>query len=201
MIVTDIATALRRLAPAGVLTGSRLIDAADLTRLRPAESAAVGRAVERRRREFATGRVLLRELLDTDDVIPVRADRSPELPAGVVGSLAHDDVVAVAAVSRVGVAALGIDIERHGPADRELAAEVLRPDDAAVDARLAFVMKEASYKAWSGGGGHLLEFSDVRLSVDGDRFTGEVVATGDRLDGRWADVAGRWLALVTVPAR
>ena len=113
---------LAALAPAGVRTGSRLITPDDAATLHAVEAAAVERAVDVRRREFATGRALLRSLLGTDVAIPVGPSRAPVLPAGVVGSLAHDRVLAVAAVTtEPAIAALGIDVEaddpvrRHGP--------------------------------------------------------------------------------------
>ncbi|MET0460627.1 MAG: 4'-phosphopantetheinyl transferase superfamily protein [Ilumatobacteraceae bacterium] len=196
----DVEAALRSLAPAGVRTGARLIDPRDTTGLFPVEAAAVERAVDRRRHEFASGRALLRRLLDADVPIPVRPDRSPELPDGVTASLAHDADLAVAALSRDRrIAALGIDVEPSGPAlADDVTAIILRPDEAGLDPRLGFTLKEAVYKAWSTGGGELIDFHAVRLTVDGDRFRGEVVATGGVFDGRYAAAAGRWLALVVV---
>lgn len=196
------AVSLATLAPPGVRTGCRRIAAADLVRLHPIEAAAVSRAVPSRRSEFATGRALLRALLDLDVAIPVGPDRAPELPAGRVGSLAHTGELAVAAVATGDdVAALGIDIEPVVALADDIARVVLRPDEAGTDAHLAFTLKEAVYKAWSRLGGSMLDHHDVRLAIDpGGRFTGEVVADGSRFDGRWAEVAGHWLALVTVTA-
>jgi 4'-phosphopantetheinyl transferase EntD len=191
--------ALRSLAPAGVRTGVRLIDERDIPRLYPVEAAAVARAVDRRRREFATGRALLRQLLGGDVPIPARPDRSPELPTGVAVSLAHDADLAVAAVAvDRRVAALGIDVEPATPLSVEMAATILRPDEAGLDAHLAFTLKEAVYKAWSTVGGELIDFDAVRLTLDGDRFSGEVVAVGRRFEGRFTAAGGRWLALVAV---
>ena len=75
---------------------------------------------------------------------------------------------------------------------------ILRPDEAGLDAHLAFTLKEAVYKAWSAVGGELIDFDAVRLTLDGDRFSGEVVAVGRRFEGRYAAAGGRWLALVVV---
>ena len=191
--------ALRSLAPSGVRTGARWIDERDVARLHPVEAAAVERAVERRRREFASGRALLRQLLGRDVPIPVRPDRSPQLPVGVAGSLAHDVDLAVGATSiGAGIAALGIDVEPRAPLSDEVAAVILRPDEAGLDAHLAFTLKEAVYKAWSAVGGELIDFDAVRLTLDGDRFSGEVVAVGRRFEGRYAAAGGRLLALVVV---
>ena len=191
--------ALRSLAPSGVRTGARWIDKRDVARLHPVEAAAVERAVERRRREFASGRALLRQLLGRDVPIPVRPDRSPQLPVGVAGSLAHDVDLAVGAISiGGGIAALGIDVEPRAPLSDEVAAVILRPDEAGLDAHLAFTLKEAVYKAWSAVGGELIDFDAVRLTLAGDRFSGEVVAVGRRFEGRYAAAGGRLLALVVV---
>ena len=197
-----VAATLRSMAPDGVRTGARLIDVRDTAGLFPVEAAAVERAVDRRRHEFASGRALLRQLLGADVPIPVRGDRSPRLPDGVAGSLAHDAGLAVAAVSSDRrIVALGIDVEPLGaPLDAEMAAVVLRPDEAGLDARLAFTLKEAVYKAWSRSGGELIDFHAVRLTIEGDCFRGEVVAAARCFEGRCAAAAGRWLALVTVGA-
>ncbi|MCU1503874.1 MAG: phosphopantetheinyltransferase component of enterobactin synthase multienzyme complex [Ilumatobacteraceae bacterium] len=195
----EIDRALASLALPGVVTGARLIDGRDLARLFPVEAASVGRAVDRRRHEFATGRALLRELLRRDVAMPVRPDRAPQLPPGVVGSLAHDADVAVAALSiDARFTALGIDVEPATSLSAEIAAVVLRADEAGLDAHLAFTLKEAVYKAWSSGGGTLIDHHAVRLTVEGDRFSGEVLAAGARFHGRYAGAAGRWLALVVV---
>ena len=138
-------------------------------------------------------------MLGGDVPIPVRPDRAPELPAGVAVSLAHDDALAVAAVSfDRRIAALGIDVEPATPLSAEMAAAIVRPDEVGLDAHLAFTLKEAVYKAWSAGGGELIDFDAVRLTLDDDRFSGEVVAVGARFDGRYAKAGGRWLALVVV---
>jgi enterobactin synthetase component D / holo-[acyl-carrier protein] synthase len=161
---------------------------------------AVERAVAKRRREFATGRVLLRELLGRPDAIAVDARRAPVWPAGFCGSLAHDDRYAVGAVTDdPAIRALGIDIEPTVPLALDLAALILRPDEDGLDAHLAFSLKEAAYKAWSAMGGRILDHLEVRVSVDGGRFEALVVDDGARFEGRFTTVHDRTLALVVVP--
>jgi 4'-phosphopantetheinyl transferase EntD len=192
-----VAAALESLAPPGVVTGARAIDGRDVARLFPQEAAAVERAVDRRRQEFASGRALLRELLGRDVPIPVRPDRAPQLPVGVVGSLAHDAGLAVAVLSSdPSIAALGVDVEPREPLGADMGAVILRADEADVDAHLAFTLKESVYKTWSAQGGVMLDHHDVRVTLDGDRFRAEVVAAAARFDGRFTSAAGRWLALV-----
>jgi 4'-phosphopantetheinyl transferase EntD len=197
-----VAATLRGLAPPGVRTGCRVISEQDVAGMFPAEADHVRGAVSARRHEFASGRALLRELLGVGAPIGVRADRAPALPAGFVGSLAHDRSLAVAAVAPAGVvAALGIDVEAADALEEDVAAAVLRPDETGIDAHLAFTLKEAVYKAWSTGGGRILDHHDVRLSVGAEgRFEG-VVADGAVLGGRFGLAGDRWLALVAVPSR
>lgn len=192
----QLASLLESIAPRTVATGLRVIDDADVRALLPEELAAVANAVPVRRAEFASGRVLLRALIGTDRSIPVGPDRAPVLPPGVAASLAHDRDVVVAAVSRTPGVVLGIDVEPVTPLTPEVAELVLRADEAGIDAHLAFVLKEAAYKAWSRRGGRMLEHHEVRLTVDPRVFSAEVVDEGVRLDGSYVSGADKWLALV-----
>lgn len=200
MDIDELRAALQDLAPQGVATGARAIDAVDLANLLPAEQAAIANAVAIRRREFATGRALLRDLIGVPIEIPVGPTRAPILPADVVASLAHDRSVAIAAVSRHPlVAAIGIDIEPATSLDDSMARIILRDDEGGLDPHLAFTLKEAAYKAWSNAGGRLLEHHEVRLTLDGARFTAEVLGESTSLDGGFRQVAGWYVALVVNP--
>ena len=87
--------------------------------------------------------------------LPPRSGRRPAWPTGFVGSIAHDDALAVAVAARAGAArTLGIDVERHDALDAGDAVIVLRDeerelvrDDASV-ATLLWSAKESAYKAW-----------------------------------------------------
>lgn len=185
------------LVPGAVSVGSRLIDDADLRALAADEAAIVANAVSRRRREFASGRALLHQLIGSDLPIGVTSNRSPQLPLGWRGSLAHDATFAVAALSRdIAIRSIGIDIEPMTVLSVETARMILRHDDSAIDAHLAFTLKEAAYKAWSLGGGPMLEHHDVRLRVSGATFEAEVIPNGAIFTGRFAIATSRWLALV-----
>jgi 4'-phosphopantetheinyl transferase EntD len=199
--IVRIRDALRELVPSSVRTGVRSIDEADEATLWPIERAAVASAVRSRRIEFATGRALLRELLDLDAAIPVRPDRRPEFPDGTVGTLAHDQDIAVAATAHdASCRALGIDIEPTTELEADLVALICRPEERHLDAHLVFVLKEATYKAWSSLGGRMLEHREVSVRID--HHTGEFAATTlpDAVDftGRYVTVEHRHLALVTV---
>ena len=196
-----IGEALHDIAPSGVRTGVRTIDGADQATLWPSEQAAVAAAVRSRRIEFATGRALLRELLGTDTEIPVRPDRRPEFPSGIVGTLAHDQDIAVAATAgATSYRALGIDIEPTTELEADLVSLICRPEERHVDAHLVFVLKEAVYKAWSALGGRMLEHREVSVRVDhrsGD-FTATILPNAVEFTGRYVTVENRHLALVTV---
>src|SRR5438067_555135 len=78
--------------------------------------AALASAVHKRRVEFAAGRWCAREALRVcaadlaESVIEIGAQREPCWPAGVVGSIAHTNGYAAAAVARsADVIGLGID--------------------------------------------------------------------------------------------
>ena len=195
--------ALRAIAPAWVRTGVRMIDATDESRLWPNERAAVAAAVHARRSEFATGRALLRDLLDLDTEIPVGPDRRPELPEGIVGTLAHDRDLAVAATAAAASCrALGIDIEPMTELEGDLVPTICRPEERHLDAHLVFVLKEAAYKAWSSLGGRMLEHHDVSVRFDhrNGGFAATVLPDAIEFTGRYAAVERRHLALVTVEA-
>ena len=130
------------------------------------ELAAVAAASPQRRHQFATGRVLLREVIGHDGPIPMAADRRMVLPPGVVASLAHDDRIAVAvAASSSALVGLGVDVEPLADLDADEAALIIRPDDEVDDPLVAFVAKEAAYKAWSRPGRPILDHHDVRLTA------------------------------------
>src|SRR4051794_13014081 len=144
----DIDAALAALAPPGVLTGSRLISPDDVVALHEVEVVAVGGAVALRQFEFASGRVLLRSLLERDVPIPVGPTRAPVLPDGVRASLAHDRTMVVAAATTdPTIASLGVDVEADDPLPTDMAGVILRADEAGLDAHLVFCLKEAAYKA------------------------------------------------------
>jgi len=97
--------------------------------LLPEERALVERAVDSRRREFATGRVLARRLLGGLGLDPgplLRdADRVPRWPSGALGCIAHTrDLCAVGVAPAGAVAGLGLDVEGDAPLEPALRARI-----------------------------------------------------------------------------
>ncbi|MEO6122860.1 MAG: 4'-phosphopantetheinyl transferase superfamily protein [Ilumatobacteraceae bacterium] len=164
------------MTPPTVLVDAAGIDSRFVALLRPGEVASLGRVADRRRNEFATGRALLRGLVGEQfEFLAIRGG-PPLLPVGWVGSIAHDDAVAVVAVSsHPAIESIGIDIEPTTKLDPAMSEMILRPDELGIDAHLAFTLKEATYKAWSAAGGEFLEHHDVRLTVRDGVFTAEIL--------------------------
>lgn len=87
----------------------------------PEEERATVRAVEKRRREFTTGRACAREALSKLGIAPAppiaRGEKGEPLwPAGVVGSITHCRGYRAATVARAqDLASLGVDAEEHAP--------------------------------------------------------------------------------------
>jgi 4'-phosphopantetheinyl transferase EntD len=166
---------LRRWLPDGTFVRAARIDDYPLL---PQEDALVANAVERRRREFATGRSLARAGLRhfglTDQPIPIGRLHNPLWPDGVIGTLSHDGELCAVALRRKGGEARGIGIDLIALAQRAGRMADLAPmfltgtdeldsiatlDVAADPPLLLFSLKEAVIKALSF---RLDDFIDMR---------------------------------------
>ncbi|WP_374336351.1 4'-phosphopantetheinyl transferase [Leeia sp.] len=136
------------------------------------------RAVAKRQAEFLAGRLAASAALRSlgaSGHVPVGEDRSPQWPAGIVGSISHTDRLAIAVVARATqCAGLGIDIEPVMDSDtvRNLQHMIARPEELALQPKslslpqfltLLFSAKEALYKAVFPRLQQVLEFHDARL--------------------------------------
>src|SRR5688572_14161086 len=168
--------ALDTLAVPGLLIGYRVISPGDEDTLREAEAASISSTNPNVRRASGAARIVARGLLMRlgypDAQVPKGAGGAPIWPAGVVGSLAHDEAVAVAAVGlRRDFASIGIDVEPAGALPADMLALVVTPrerrviDDDPVRARLLFAAKEAVYKAIYPLDGVFLEFGDIEVDL------------------------------------
>jgi len=167
---------LDALAPAGMLIGHRIIAAGDENALRGAEAASLTSRIPQARRASGAARVVARELLAQlgflDAEIPKGAGGEPMWPAGVVGSLAHDGEVAVAAIGlQRDFATIGVDVELALALSADMLEliatpnELRRIDRDLLKARLLFAAKEAVYKAAYRLDESFLEFTDVELDL------------------------------------
>jgi 4'-phosphopantetheinyl transferase EntD len=175
----------------------------------PAEEAAIARAVDKRKLEFALGRTAARQALAQLGIAPValpqNKDRSVEWPAAAWGSITHaDGICAAVATLRTQHAGVGLDAELRERVKRELWGHIATEREqrwlseheplSAARATLLFSAKEAFYKAqfcvsraWVGFLDAELEFDEhgafeLRLRKDvGDSFR-----VGARFEGRYA---------------
>jgi 4'-phosphopantetheinyl transferase EntD len=206
-------TLIERILPGTVVAVEAFGDAPDPV-LFPEEEALVARAVDRRRREFATVRACARAALARLGLpaVPILPGQrgAPVWPEGVVGSMSHCDGYRVCALARgADLAAIGVDAEPNEPvpdgvleavsdaAERAWVAElaVARPD-VAWD-RLLFSAKEAVYKAWSPLTRRWLDFSEATVTVDpgAGTFVARLLVDGRTAGGhRLTGFEGRWLA-------
>lgn len=110
---------IERLVPDTVVAVSTREDLRDVE-LFPEEERVVARAVEKRRREFTTGRACARLALERLGIgavaIPNGERGEPLWPSGVVGSITHCRGYCGCAVAKAGdVVVVGIDAEVHEP--------------------------------------------------------------------------------------
>jgi 4'-phosphopantetheinyl transferase EntD len=117
-------------------------------------------------------RTLLAQLGYANAAIPKGASGEPIWPAGISGSLAHDDRIAVAAVGRQrDVRAVGIDIEPAAPLPPEMLKLVATPRELRsiasdpLQGKLLFAAKEAVYKAVYPLDRVFLEFRDIEVDL------------------------------------
>lgn len=187
------------------------------------ERAVVARAVEKRRREFATVRQCARRALATlgHPPVPLLPGRrgAPLWPDGIVGSMTHCDGYRAAALARADqVHAVGIDAEPDGPLPDGVLDLIAGPDEITHLAellhrgragpehweRLLFSCKESVFKVWYPLTRRELDFHQASIRLDpGDAtFTVDLLVEPgidvlpSRLVGRW--IAARSLVISTI---
>lgn len=146
---------------------------------------ALNRAVDKRRAEFAAGRLLahLAQLHIGKDPVSVEigGDRSPRWPKGLTGSLTHSNELAAVWITQQKHVSLGLDLEPllAGDGLRAVRARVLTTKDHDVVgddpwlATLTFSAKETLYKAlypkvqrfFGFEAAEVLEITDDRVSL------------------------------------
>jgi 4'-phosphopantetheinyl transferase EntD len=213
--------------PPQVAVVESFADLADVT-LYPDEEAVVANAVDKRRREFATGRACARAALAKLGLPPasiVPGPRgAPQWPSGVVGSITHCAGYRAAAVARDReFATIGLDAEPHDARPHGVLEAVASPgEQARVTAlatampevrwdRLLFSAKESVYKAWFPLTGRWLGFEDVcvdfcpedrtftaRFLVDGPEVNGDTLTA---FAGRWLVANGLITTAIVIPRR
>ena len=178
------------------MQGAELHDTGQVLTLHPAEEPHVARAAEKRRRDFAAGRICARAALAPlghgEAAIGMGEDGAPHWPHGILGSITHTSLYAAAVAGEARhFGGLGIDAERVGGVTPKLwprlfsvaeKAALEKRADADVAATLLFSAKEAAFKAWRMRGA--LAFRDIAIDLGEGCFTAD--HAGKRLSGRYA---------------
>ena len=176
----SLSTRLGRLFSPGAVVAT-LREPGDPQQLLPEEAAHLGRAVPKRRQEFAAGRLCARRALAEfgmpDFPIPVAEDRQPIWPDSMAGSITHTAGFCAAVVAeRRRIQALGLDTEVVGDVNVEIWPHICLPDEIAwirslpaseqaPAVTLIFSAKEAFYKCQYPLVRDPLGFHDVRIEA------------------------------------
>lgn len=196
---------IEAIAPPGVLVGCRRIEMGDEHALLPEEAAIFARNAAKSRRASGAARLVARDLLGQlgFPISPVLRAPSgaPIWPNGLVGSLAHDAMLAVGAIAREGdLAGVGIDVEDATSLSDDLVDLVATPAECvaigkdAFLAKLLFVAKEAVYKATCPIDGIFLEHHDIEVDLARGLA---IVRGGRRVDLRFIE-RPRIVAIATI---
>jgi 4'-phosphopantetheinyl transferase EntD len=198
--------------PSGVSAVETWRDLTDVT-LFPEEEMALGRAGDKRRREFTSARGCARKALAGIGYEPVpigSGERGePIWPAGVVGSITHCAGYRACAVAKSDeVVAIGIDGEPHAALPDRLLPRIARPEELpALERlhreqpqihwdRLLFSAKESLYKAWFPLAERSLGFEDSIVEFDrvSCSFRVKLLVPGPPIDGGpLRGFSGRWV--------
>jgi 4'-phosphopantetheinyl transferase EntD len=204
---------IEQLLPAAVSSAEAFADPPALA-LFPEEEALVARAVDKRRREFATGRACARTALAALGIrsAPIMPGErgAPQWPQGIVGSITHCAGYRAAAVARAcDVLTIGLDAEPHEVLPSGVLAAISLPGErerlralAAVEPgihwdRLLFCAKEATYKAWFPLARRWLGFEDADIVINAAdcSFETRLLVSAPTVSGvPLAGFTGRWLA-------
>jgi 4'-phosphopantetheinyl transferase EntD len=187
------------------------------------EEALLEGAVDKRRREFTTGRMCARSALRQlgyPACAILRGPRGEPLwPEGVIGSITHCDGYRAAAVGRAGeIVTLGIDAEPHAELPEGVCEQIARSEELALLRwlrserpevhwdRLLFSAKESVYKAWFPLARRWLGFEGISIEIDARtgvfaaRILVPMPAAGNDLPrgflGRWTVDKGLMLTAV-----
>jgi 4'-phosphopantetheinyl transferase EntD len=203
---------LERVLPAQAACAEAFADPPDVL-LFPEEEQLIAKAVDKRRREFATARNCARSALAALGVAPApipSGDKgSPQWPAGFVGSITHCPGYRAAAAARTrDVLTIGLDAEPDEalpsrvldvialPGERARLGELTAAAPGTSWDRLLFSAKESVYKAWFPLTRQWLGFHDADITIDAaGTFEARLlvaapVVAGSLLTG----FTGRWAA-------
>lgn len=185
--------AIDALAVPCLMIGHRVISRGDELALLHEEMASLSSPPIERRRASGAARRIARELMNSMGFVDLPILRStfgaPIWPTGVVGSMAHDHRIAVAAVGlQRDLDAVGIDIEPAVPLPLDMLELIATPGERRaiannlLGAKLLFAIKEAVYKAAYPLDHEFLDFRDIEVNLAGRLAT---TRAGRRLALHW----------------
>jgi 4'-phosphopantetheinyl transferase EntD len=182
LIDQSLRLALDTFAPAGIIVDHRLIAAGDEHAILPEEAGEFEHSVIQVRRASGAARIVARALLErlghAERALPKAVSGAPIWPRGIVGSLAHDSRIAIAAVgASEKVSALGIDVEPAEMLSTDLLQLIATPREREkmeydpYQGRLLFAAKEAVYKAVHPLDHNFLDYHDVEVDFASQKAT------------------------------
>ena len=216
---------IESILPAAVASSEAFADLQDVV-LFPEEEVALARAVDKRRREFATARGCARSALAALGVAPAPIMRgengAPQWPPGIVGSITHCLGYRAAAVAwATDMRAIGLDAEPDDglpdgvlglvslPGERDRLSELAAAAPGTCWDRLLFSAKESVYKAWYPLARRWLGFEDADITINAADGTFNVrllipaPAVGGsplrRFTGRWLARDGLIMTAIALP--
>jgi len=159
-----------------LLVDHRVIANGDELALLPEELDTFAPGVVKVRRASGAARIVARELMlqlgHAQRAVPKSASGMPIWPTGIVGSLAHDSEVSVAAIAlEREFSSLGVDVEPAEALDSDLLDFVVTKNerrnigDDPCRGRLFFSIKESVYKAVYSLDGTFLDHQDVEVCL------------------------------------
>jgi 4'-phosphopantetheinyl transferase EntD len=168
--------AIEMMAPRGIFVGYKAIGPNDELALMPEEQPAFAASVAKVRRASGAARIVARQLMQKAGVAPLPIPKStggmPGWPPGLVGSLAHDPDVAVAAIAAArDFQGVGVDVEPPEPLGDDLLGIVASNKESEqvagdpLGGRLLFSVKEAVYKAVYPLDRQFLDHHDVEVDL------------------------------------
>jgi len=172
-----ITRAVSLVLPGGMDFVCRLIGSHDDEFLLETERLTLSRRPIARQRESGAARYAARLLLEQKGLggiaIPTGLQGAPQWPVNIRGSLAHDDVYAVASVAWArDFEMVGVDVEPASPLPAEVAMLAVTQDDRPGDPRadgladrLLFCAKEAVYKAVYPSDRIVLNYDDIVVDL------------------------------------
>jgi 4'-phosphopantetheinyl transferase EntD len=207
---SDVLGQLSRLGAAAnheIRVGCRAIAVGDELQLTPAELLSLGKSNDNVKRASGAARIVARELLvdigaQPSAELPRSVSGAPQWPRGYIGSLAHDQDFAVAALARSCAAtSIGIDVEPAIALPEEIleivatSAEREQLGGDLLLGRLLFCIKESVYKATNPVDGVFLEHHDVEVCMT----TSTARTSSGRTLRVHASIHPRLLALAVLP--